>query len=219
MFSTLFPNVQTPTGLRQFQLLILGLVVIYSLLHLSLYLDGVVHHAFFATDIGSFLHYGFVPATHDLRPAQRLRRRFFILTSIASMWIMQPMQLLTIDDSYSLFDSREKLTVYVSKVLAQNQQRAGIELDPAGGDDLAMKHYSQSLAAAMQCLNGLCFIIAFMTMIEAGSFWYKYRILVNQGEDVSTTSTTEQKEKLENKAEKKKTVKAAESASSSKKNK
>ncbi|KAG0251695.1 hypothetical protein BG011_007447 [Mortierella polycephala] len=204
MLSTLFPNVQTSTGLRQFQLLILGLVVIYSLLHLSLYLDGVVHHAYFATDIGSFLHYGFVPATHDLRPVQRLRRRFFILTAIASMWILQPMQLLAIDDSYTLFDSREKLTNYVSKVLAQNQLRTGVELDIAVGDDLALKHYSQSLAAAMQCLNGLCFIIASMTMVEAVSFWYRYRKLVNQEEDASATSPTE---KLEDKTEKKKSSK------------
>ncbi|ORZ06818.1 hypothetical protein BCR41DRAFT_360744 [Lobosporangium transversale] len=198
IFSNFIPSVYTPDGLRQYQLTLLGFIVIYGLLHLSLFMDGLVSHLFFVPEIATALHYAFFPVQYSLRPLSALRRRFYILNLMVIFWLLQPfLQLNSMDfltsilttittkvspssvatgteRPSSLFDTRENLTLYVSKTL--NQIQIEKILSEGGKVEEGFKEqsaYAAQLAVAMQCLGWFSVLIAVFILIESLFVWYK----------------------------------------------
>ncbi|KAF8975234.1 hypothetical protein BGZ46_009314 [Entomortierella lignicola] len=176
--NSMIPRVHTSEGLRQLQLMTLGLFVIYFLLHVSLFMDNMVYHVFFANEIGSVILYLFFPVKYEIRPVRTLKLRFYFLIILATFWIMQPSLLLLPDNSStplpSLFDTREVITAHVSKTLNQIQienilKQGGKVEDGFQGQPA----YAVSLAAAMQCEAWLAVVIAVFISIEAMFVWNK----------------------------------------------
>ncbi|KAF8932069.1 hypothetical protein EDD21DRAFT_373972 [Dissophora ornata] len=175
-FSGLIPQPHTDHGLRQLQLTTLGFVVIYALLHLALFMDGMVFHVFFAIEVGTIILYTFLPVQYSTRPVSLLKRRFYMLVGLASMWLIQPWQLPLLDPATSeislLFDKREDLTLKVAKTL--NQIQIEKILQQGGKVEEGFKEqnaYAAQMAVSMQALAWMTVLVASMIVIEAIFVW------------------------------------------------
>ncbi|KAG0208578.1 hypothetical protein BGX28_000502 [Mortierella sp. GBA30] len=197
MLSRYLPQLHTPAGLWQFQLTTIGFIVLFALLHISLFMDGLVPHNFFVSEVGTLLLYGLVPSKYTVRPISLLKRRFYMLIGLAAAWIIQP-TLLTLNESYSLYNTREQLTTHISEALNKLQleriQKEGGSLEEVGDQRL----YAGQMAAAMQCLAGLSAIVSAMVIVEAVCVLYKYNKFLKEElssaekekQDATTTATT-----------------------------
>ncbi|KAF9175874.1 hypothetical protein BGX21_004576 [Mortierella sp. AD011] len=175
----LIPRAHTSDGLRQLQLMTVGLFGIYMILHFSLYMDKIAYHVFFITEIGSIIVYLFLPVKYEVRPVSLLKRRFYLLVALATFWLIQP-SLLLLDDGPeagplpSLFDSREVVTAHISKTLNQIQIEAIIKQGGKVEDKFQGQHvYANSLAAALQCEAWLAVLCAGFILVEAAFVWNK----------------------------------------------
>ncbi|KAF9284911.1 hypothetical protein BGZ68_004309 [Mortierella alpina] len=194
--SRFLPQPQTSEGLWQFQLMTIGLLVLYGFLHLSLFLDGMVPHNYFAAEVGSLLLYGLIPSKYSIRPISLLKRRSFILICMAATWLIQP--ILTMSDTYKLYNRKEELTAHVAQTLNRNQmdkiKREGGNLEEV----VDQRFFAAQLATALQCLSVLSILITGMVMIEAVCVWYKYNKFSKEGlpaaeqekQDASATTET-----------------------------
>ncbi|KAF9574274.1 hypothetical protein EC968_007043 [Mortierella alpina] len=189
---------QTPEGLWQFQLMNIGFLVLYGFLHLSLFMDGMVPHNYFAAEVGSLLLYGLIPSKYTIRPISLLKRRSFILICMAATWLIQP--ILTMSDTYKLYNKKEELTAHVAQTLNRNQM-AKIKREGGNLEDVVdQRFYAAQLATALQCLIVLSVIITGMIAVEAGFVWYRYSKFTKEGipaaeQEKQDASVAAQKEK------------------------
>lgn len=170
--SQLIPRVRTQDGLRQYQLTTAGFVFIYGLLHLSLFMDGMVHHAFFTIEIATLFLYAFLPTNYTLRPVSLLKNRVYYLLGLTSLWLLQP-SLLPVDLQTSLlFDQRKDLVIHVTKILNQAQieriLKDGGKVDEEFTEQNA---YAMQMVTAMKCLAWMSVLFAGLMAVEAGFVW------------------------------------------------
>ncbi|KAF9968289.1 hypothetical protein BGZ70_005286 [Mortierella alpina] len=177
--SRFLPQPQTPEGLWQFQLMTIGFLVLYGFLHLSLFMDGMVPHNYFAAEVGSLLLYGLIPSKYSVRPISLLGRRSFILICMAATWLIQPM--LTMSDTYKLYNRKEELTAHVAQTLNRIQMD---KIKREGGnlkDVVDQGFFAAQLATALQCLSVLSIVITGMIVVEASCVFYKYSKFAKEG--------------------------------------
>ncbi|KAF9984792.1 hypothetical protein BGZ65_012599 [Modicella reniformis] len=202
--SQLIPQAHTQEGLRQLQLTTAGFVVMHALLHLSLFMDGMVRHVFFAIEIGTLLLYTFVPVKHTLRPVALLKHhRLLFLVGMAAMWLTQPLLLSALDNNKNntttslLFGKRDDLAIQVAKTLNQLQiERIVKEGGKVDEEEFREQQdgviYAMQLATAIKCLAWMSILIAGLMVVEASFVWVKCK----QIEKTNELSSAE-KEKAE----------------------
>ncbi|KAK3813067.1 MAG: hypothetical protein J3Q66DRAFT_347305 [Benniella sp.] len=194
ILSQLFPvQLHTQDGLRQFQLTIGGFVVVYGLLHLSLYMDNMVHHAYFAIEAGTVLLYLICPADYGLRPVALLKRRLYYLLGTVGFWLAQP-HLLPLDPRTSLLlDKRDELAGRIGHFMKQREieriLKAGGQVDEAF---LEQGFYAPQMAMAMKALGWMSIILAGLMAVEATFVAVKYSQL--KAVEQSSAAAEEEKE-------------------------
>ncbi|CAO3574808.1 unnamed protein product [Mortierella alpina] len=146
--------------------------LLYGFLHLSLFLDGMVPHNYFAAEAGSLLLYGLIPSKYSVRPISLLMRRSFILICMAATWLIQP--LLTTSDTYKLYNKKEELNAHDSM---DKIKREGGNLE----DVVDQRFFAAQLATALQCLSVLSIVITGMIVVEASCVFYNYRKFSEEG--------------------------------------
>ncbi|KAF9346283.1 hypothetical protein BGX26_002236 [Mortierella sp. AD094] len=189
----LIPRAHTPDGLRQLQLMTVGLFGIHMILHMSLFMDKIAYHAFFITEIGSIIVYLFLPVKYEVRPVSLLKRRFYLLVALATFWLIQPNILLNDSaNAPSLFDTREVIAAHVSKTLNQIQIEDIIKQGGKVEDKFQGQHvFAKSLAAALQCEAWLAVVAAGFVLVEAAFVWNMATYIERtEGSSPKTTSTT-----------------------------
>ncbi|KAG0354543.1 hypothetical protein BGZ54_001597 [Gamsiella multidivaricata] len=170
----LIPRVETNEGLRQLQITTLGFAILYGLLHLSLFMDGMVNHVFFAVEIGTALIYAFLPVTYSVRRAALLKRRFYMLIGHASLWFIQPLQLALTDDVSLLFDKREDLQLQTAKALNQAQIERIIKKGGKVEENFVEQTvYAGQMAALIKVLAWSSMWVGALVFIEAVYVWRK----------------------------------------------
>ncbi|KAG0241218.1 hypothetical protein B0O80DRAFT_433761 [Mortierella sp. GBAus27b] len=172
--SHLIPRIHTQDGLRQFQLTVAGFVVIYTFLHLSLFMDGMVHHAYFAINVVTIVLYFFLPTDYTLRPVTILKKRLSYLVGVACLWLFQPF-ILPLDQKTSiLFDSRRDLAIQATQTMNQLQaERVTQSGGKVDGESMGQGVYAMQMATAIKCLGWMSVLFAGLMFVEASFVWAK----------------------------------------------
>ncbi|KAG0307178.1 hypothetical protein BGZ98_000861 [Dissophora globulifera] len=179
-FSGIIPRPGNDYGLRQLQLTTLGFAVIYTLLHVSLFMDGMVNHVFFACELGTMILYAFLPVKYTVRPASALKRRFYLLVGIATVWLLQPMQLAKFDIAPSgtfspfalIVAERDHLNAEVAKTLNNVQVEKILQQGGKIEEGFTSQSvYANQMGLLIQALAGTAAMVAFMVVVEAVFVW------------------------------------------------
>ncbi|KAF9146001.1 hypothetical protein BGX30_005470 [Mortierella sp. GBA39] len=178
MLSKILPDIATQYGLRQYQLTIIGFVVIHGFLHTALFMDGMVSHLFFVLEIISLIYIYFFPAEYTVRPLSKLRNQIPIQLTFAALWASHHI-FLPLQGNVSLFSPKEVLLEEVAKTLRRNAgQEAVIVQDKQEGqeqgDAILYTPYANQMAIFMGGLGGLSVLIAAWFIIEAFLVMLKY---------------------------------------------
>ncbi|KAG0282871.1 hypothetical protein BGZ96_012756 [Linnemannia gamsii] len=175
--SKILPDIATQYGLRQYQLTIIGFVVIHGFLHIALFMDGMVNHLFFVLELITLIYIYFFPAEYTARPLSKLRNQIPVLLIFAALWASHHM-LLPFRGNASLFSPKEVLLEEVAKTLRRNagQEATIITQEKQDGQESATVYtpYANQMATFMGGLGGLSVLIAAWFIIEAFFVSLKY---------------------------------------------
>ncbi|KAF9099812.1 hypothetical protein BGX23_011412 [Mortierella sp. AD031] len=204
MMRQLLPDPLSQDGLRQYQLTILGFVLIYGVLHIALFMDGMISHLFFALEVATIIYIYFFPAQYTARPISKLRNQVFFLLGFAGLWAAQHL-LLPLQDGVPLFSSTEVLLEQVSKTLRESN---GLEVeiktvvqDHDGKDEavvVSYTPYANQMATFMGGIGGLSVLIAGYFVVEAVLVllkYYSYSALEKEKKTDSAAAATPAKAK------------------------
>ncbi|KAF9298537.1 hypothetical protein BGZ88_006195 [Linnemannia elongata] len=178
MLNKILPEITTQYGLRQYQLTILGFVVIHGFLHTALFMDGMVTHLFFVLEIITLIYIYFFPAVYTARPLSKLRNQLPIQLTFAALWATYHI-FLPLQGNASLFSPKEVLLEQVAKTLRENAgQEAAIVQDKQEGqeqgDAIPYTPYANQMATFMGGLGGLSVLIGAWFIIESFFVLLKY---------------------------------------------
>ncbi|KAF8944235.1 hypothetical protein BGZ47_004509 [Haplosporangium gracile] len=180
MMSKILPDIATQYGLRQYQLTILGFVVIHGFLHTALFMDGMVSHLFFVLEIITLIYIYFFPAEYTARPLSKLRNQLPIQLTFAALWASHHI-FLPLQGNASLFSSKEVLLEEVAKTLRQNAGQEAVvvtqeKLQDGQDQENAVSYtpYANQMAIFMGGLGGLSVLIGAWFIIEAFLVMLKY---------------------------------------------
>lgn len=178
MMSKILPDIATQYGLRQYQLTILGFVVIHGFLHTALFMDGMVSHLFFVLEIISLIYIYFFPAAYTARPLSKLRNQIPIQLIFAALWASHHI-FLPIQGNASLFSPKEVLLEEVTRTLRQNAGQEGVIVQDKQegqeqGEAIPYTPYANQMAIFMGGLGGLGVLIGAWFIIEAFFVMLKY---------------------------------------------
>ncbi|KAG0277370.1 hypothetical protein BGZ95_006051 [Linnemannia exigua] len=179
MLQRILPDFSTQDGLRQYQLTVLGFVLIHGFLHTALFMDGMISHLFFALEAVSLIYIYFFAADYTARPISKLRNKALTLLVFAALWATQHL-LLPLQGGVPLFSSQEILLEQVTKTLRQNavvtEDSLAQEQDTREVDGKAVPYtpYATQMATFMGGIAGLGVFIAGCMAVEALYVLVKY---------------------------------------------
>ncbi|KAF9133590.1 hypothetical protein BGW39_009443 [Mortierella sp. 14UC] len=195
MLQRILPDFSTQDGLRQYQLTVLGFVVIHGFLHTSLFMDGMINHLFFVLEIISLIYIYFFAANYTARPISKLRTQAFTLLVFAALWAAQHL-LLPLQGGVPLFSSKELLLEQVTKTLRQNavvtqeslaqDQQQDIQDD---GEAVPYTPFASQLATFMGGIAGLSVFIAGCFAVEAVFVFLKYSVYAHDEKEKTKAAT------------------------------
>ncbi|KAF9908095.1 hypothetical protein EC991_010223 [Linnemannia zychae] len=196
MIQRILPDFSTQDGLRQYQLTVLGFVIIHGFLHTALFMDGMLSHLFFALEIISLIYIYFFGANYTARPISKLRTQALTLSVFATLWATQHL-LLPLQGGVPLFSSKEILLEQVTKTLRQNaivtedslaqDQHLDIQDD---GEAVPYTPYASQMATFMGGIGGLSVFIAGCFAVEAVFVYLKYSVYAHDEQEKKAMAAT-----------------------------